>query len=595
MTLPELTPSWDEFVAAVAAALTDEKGRVYLDANVLIHCYEMNVAASEDLLAALEGFDGRVRVPAWAAKETWDFTTGRITRFPLEGQGERVRKELVRFQKESTRFIDGGALKDGSDKEGFLAELGESIDDMVKLMKRVQKLETKSDLTTARLFPFIDARVLTSDLVSILDEVSRTAPTRMAHRIPPGFADVGTAAGPGDEAGDDARQSGRKGKTKNPYGDLIVWLEILQDCNRAGVEKLILITKDTSKGDFVYQPAKFKNAKGQPQQNNGLITLPLPMMSQEARARSNSVSEVHILSVEMLAHVLQSMKIDVTNLAQALQADAEVETPEDAADEGPPAAAADDATYKAVFDSRDMDAALDPTNPIDAQIIELNGEGWTAQNQAVRRLMPLLRGADRSQRIQIGRGLAEAAKDGALASADFLTRAFEDAGLGVAVRSDLMIGVLASVYIDEDGLPKKPVSPPRLTEVLFSQYAKAELQPAYDAVLERCRPHARKYLSLPNEPEAPLNLTLSRQGDELQGVEASGSPLLEYAAASAQALTPSGAAAETTTDALIDLLAQEFVVPRGRLVPDTAAGAAIIIPAQMGFVAWGPNTGTLLR
>ena len=75
MTLPEITPSWDAFIAAVAAALGHEKGRVFLDANVLIHCYEMNVAASEDLLVAFEGFNEKVSVPAWAAKETWDFTT----------------------------------------------------------------------------------------------------------------------------------------------------------------------------------------------------------------------------------------------------------------------------------------------------------------------------------------------------------------------------------------------------------------------------------------------------------------------------------------------------------------------------------------
>lgn len=601
MTLPEITPAWDAYVASVAAALAHDKGRVYLDANVLIHCYEMNVAASEDLLQAFEAYEPRVSVPAWAAKETWDHTANRIAKRPLRPLAERVRNALGRFQKESTRYIDDGALRDGSPKDDFLHELAEAFEGVFDLIKKVQDYEPKADLTTARLLPFIDRRLLASDLGLILDEVSRTAQARMAHQIPPGFGDVGggaaaaEASAAGDDAGDEGRSVGRRGKVKNPHGDLIIWLEILQDCARQGAEQLVFITNDTNKGDLVYVPKQFRNDKGRPQPNGGLITLPLPLLVQEARQRCPSITHVHIVTVEMLAHVLKSLNVEVGNLVAALQAEADEETTSEAND-GPGASAPpDDANYQAEFGSADMSVDLDDQDPVDVQIRELNSEGWKTQNQAARKLLPLLSTATRAQRIQIGRGLVEAAKDGALASVEFLTRALDDAALGVATRSDLLVGVLAQIYIDDTGVPKKPVSPLDLTEVVYQHQGKAEFRGAFEAVMSRCQSQARKYLALPGETLSPIPFTLSLENDSLRGVEVAEASLLEEAAVSMRAIQPTGAALALTTEALAERLATEFVVPKSLLVPDQPPGATFELPPLTGFIVWGPNTGTLLR
>ena len=45
MLFHDVSPSRDESVAEISAALQAEKGRVYLDTNVLIHCYEMSALA----------------------------------------------------------------------------------------------------------------------------------------------------------------------------------------------------------------------------------------------------------------------------------------------------------------------------------------------------------------------------------------------------------------------------------------------------------------------------------------------------------------------------------------------------------------------
>ncbi len=72
MLFHDVSPSRDESVAEISAALQAEKGRVYLDTNVLIHCYEMSALASNDLLSALGRYGSRVGVPIWAANETWE-------------------------------------------------------------------------------------------------------------------------------------------------------------------------------------------------------------------------------------------------------------------------------------------------------------------------------------------------------------------------------------------------------------------------------------------------------------------------------------------------------------------------------------------
>jgi hypothetical protein len=589
MLLPDVSPSRDECVAAVAAALLEERGRIYLDANVLIYCYEMNLSASEDLLKALESYGARVRVPAWAAKETWEYTTNRSGRPPLRPLTDKLRRQLKAFQKETTRYIGDDTVK-GSTKEEFQADLGGAIKELVGLFKKVENLEPKTDQTTARLLPFIDGHRLPSDLTTILDEVNRTAAVRMAHRIPPGFSD----SKPSTEA-DETGEPKARGKQKNPHGDLIIWLEVLQDCLREDAEQLVLVTRDLTKGDWVYVPLKTRNDKGQPQLNQGLVTLPLPLLVHEAQQRCPSLTGVHIISLEMLTHVLLSLKVEVSTLAAALQADTEEEEAESAEVSETALPTELEADYLAEFDSADMVAELETEDPVDRRILELSGEGWKAQNQAARNLAPLLPGTNRLQRIQIGRGLVEAANDGAIAPVEFLNRVLADEGLGRAVRSDLLIGVLAAIYIAETGVPKKPVASRGITDVIFRTEALDDLADAYEAVTSRLKSQARKYLALPSERVREVPISIALEKGALRGVLAADAPLLEEAAPANRAIHRAGRPVTMTTDDLIELLATEFVVPTALLRPDQAATASFEVPELIGFVPWGPNTGTFLR
>ncbi|HEY4940640.1 MAG TPA: PIN-like domain-containing protein [Rhizomicrobium sp.] len=592
MFFPDIIPSRDQCLAAVAAALSDANGRVYLDTSVLIHCYEMNVAASEDLLNALASYGDRVGVAAWAANETWEHASKRTTRRPLKASADRVREELSRFKKESTRYIDDDALKDiGRDE--FQRQLDLAVQNTVGLVQKVANYEPKADQTTARLLPFIDTHRLPSDLTAILDVVARTAAMRVLHRVPPGFSDgiVGAEASDDDENGGTVKG---KGKRKNPHGDLIIWLEILADCHKHNAEHLILITRDTTKSDWVYVPRKVLDEKGRPQDNGGVVTLPLPLLVQEAMQRCPTLNGVHIVSVEMLAHVLRRLKIDIGNLAAAIQAgdDRDSDPPLDVLEQGRALDA--DAGYQACFESADM-SYEGGDDDLDRLIRDLNGEGWKVQNAAVRGLEAHLASAGRDQRVQIGRGLVAAGNHGAVDPVDFLTRALANVALSRGVRSDILIGALAEVYITETGEPKKPEAIRAIAELLFRHERDTDLAEAYAVVLGRLRPQSRKYLALPTDHANTISLDVALERGVLRGASAFGHALLEEDAPSDRAIQRTGRDSEMTLQEFLELMATEFVIPVAILTSDVTTNARVSIPTLVGYVPWGPNTGTLLR
>ena len=110
MLFPELSPSWDETLQAISRAANSENGRLYLDANILIHCYEMSAAASEQMLTAFESYAERMRVPIWAARETWEYLQNRQVRAPLKGIADKIKNQFELLRRETARYIDDDAL-----------------------------------------------------------------------------------------------------------------------------------------------------------------------------------------------------------------------------------------------------------------------------------------------------------------------------------------------------------------------------------------------------------------------------------------------------------------------------------------------------
>lgn len=582
---PEVIPSTEQCFEDVTAAILDADARIFLDASTLITCYELSAGARDELLDALEGWGDRVTVPTWAASEVWEYISNRIsTKPPLQGPAAKVKNELSNFKKAAQRYVDDDTIPDLSQAE-FHSSLGTAISDILELITKVEKLQPKTDVTTARLLPFMESRRLSSDLPPIFEALNNTATIRLSHRVPPGFGDHMPEGQ--SEDGDSGGRS--KGKKQNAYGDIIIWHEILADCENRDASQLILVTKDTTKGDWAYLPKKVKDEKGRPQPNGGQITLPHPLLVHEAMSKCRSLRGVHVVSVEMLANVLhKKMKLPVVKLSAALQepdigvgADLVNNQPEASEDADP------------YFDSSDLAYDYPLGNDVDEAIQALHVEGWQAQNAAARDLESLLPRANRDQRIQIGRGLAAAANDNAILPIEFLQRVL---GSSVPARRDILVGVLAEIYLAENGEPKLPQSPQGLTEVVYQFESDQNLSAAYHAVLDRLIAQRRMYVGLPTDHAATVKVDFQLEDNgRLKGATVDGYQLLRELVPANRTLARGGGDTEMSVGELTAAIAAHFVLPQRAIGADLASNFQLKIPKHVGFVEWGPQTGAQLR
>lgn len=597
MIFPEIAPSRTECLRQIADALGAPQARLYVDANVLIHCYEMSRSACEELLNALEGFGDRVRVPIWAAKETWEHTRGLPSRRPLNKVSTSLTKLLGRFRSESLRYVDARTFEDMT-VEQFTIEIDSLVGAAGTLTRRTEQLEPAHGDANARLLPFIAAHSLLSNMQLIYDEVSRTGEQRYAHEVPPGFGDGGTKEVISEEQESGANQT--KGKKRNRFGDLIMWLESLQDCASVNCEHLIILTRDNTKKDWVYNPDRVLDDEGRLTQNGGLVTLPLPLLAQEARQRCPTLQSVHVISLEMFTQVLRTnFGGRVSNLIRALQSGGSARRPTRPAEraERPPA---DEGTLANVaFGSADM--MFEPSNeqaasPIWQEVAGLRAEGWTAQNNAASALATLLPHATTDEAKQVGRGIVAATNEGALGPVELAEQMLTDPQTSVQVRANLLVGMLAETYFGEEGEPKRPVVLPEITATLFAHASDADTRRAYEVTVGvPLEPLRRTYLALPGEPTRTLRVELQLSGSTLQGLQIEGREVLEHDAPGSRQIVRGGRMTSMLVTELRKTVAAEFAIPVEMLEVDGPTSFEVELPERLGFVDWGPATGEQLR
>lgn len=304
--------------------------------------------------------------------------------------------------------------------------------------------------------------------------------------------------------------------------------------------------------------------------------------------------------MEMFAHVLQrNLRVAVPNLAAAIQAgDDEAKRSTIPQSDVSPSAVrvvVQDAATEPVFGSGDMAYDFPDGDEIDELLRSLSVEGWKAQNQAVRSIEPLLINAKRDQLVQIGRGLAAAANDGAVEPLDLLRRVFDENSHSPAIRSGILIGVLAEMFVAEGGEPKKPFAHPELVQLIYDNEVKQDLHASYSAVLARLAAQRRAYLGLPMDHATPVALEITLEGRRIRALKAFGNHLLEEDARATRALRRTGQETSLTVGDLMAEISREFAVPAAMLAPDVPGGMQVQLPENIGYVPWGPNTGVLLR
>lgn len=616
MTFHDVEPSRSELFDRFAQALESEKCGIYLDSSVLLHCYEMSSGAAGELLDAMERFPGHVHVPLWVAQEVFKHSRSPNLGPQLRARANQIAKKADRYILEAMRMADAtiGTGAKAMAREAFETKLNETLASLKSLMQLIANEKQSPTEVSNRLRDFLRSHVLATDLSVIYQRASEDGPFRFAHGIPPGHADAKKKRPAERAQGRDVDDPEGEGEDedlqapRNPLGDLIVWFEILEHARQTERESIILLTRDVTKGDWVYDVKRVTDEQGRPRENR-TIKLPWPLLDHEARSHCPTLQSegLHIHSLEGFVQIAsERLAMSLPKLTAALQRGLELsalvqaapdEQSDPEAEEAPPPPEGDEpvATPESrgpvTFASSDLAYEPDGRGPLDDIGLQLKTNDWSLHARAIQELSPgLIARAPKTQRIFLGSALAHAGKASTSAVRRLEKLLWDD-----SAAPELLLGALAQVYMDEDANLTKPKSSLELTALLF-EAAKRNPQTAA-ALLDRMQNQRTQYLALPDDTPRQIELTLrtvsTKSGPELQGAEADGVALLEASAAESRAL--SQLTRSIPGDDLIELIATEFVVPRTWLQTSLVRDTKYLVPARMGFVEWGPGTGRQLR
>lgn len=236
MKFPETNINERLYESQLSELINDTECVVFLDTNILSFLYKINKSARREFYnwIKLISSQNRLFVPKWVAHE---YSKRVINNADMDYLGEvkqlsDISQKLSSNLKYISMFIDSSIVQGtsyNSPKE-YVTELR----DTDKTLKRLATvLKTTNTIKTLReeIKDIFEDRILNSNIYSIVSDIENRAANRYRHNLPPGFRD--------------------ENKEKNPCGDLIIWEEILQYCNKNNILKAIFLTRD-KKRDFVY-------------------------------------------------------------------------------------------------------------------------------------------------------------------------------------------------------------------------------------------------------------------------------------------------------------------------------------------------------
>jgi len=571
-----------------------------VDASVLTLGYDLSFGARDEMLGALGQFEARMHVPLWAAHETWNNGLSRQPDHPLRTAHQSLDKAMRQFLKTALSQLDeefsgkNGLVK----KPDFERDYRELADRMSQLTSHVGQ-DRKPERVSETLTPFINRFVLRSALAPVIDRAIKEGPFRHAHGIPPGNADIRKAK---------SDSSNTASRETNQFGDLIIWLEILGHASTLEATEILFLTKDVAKDDWVYRPRRVKDDVGRPVANTTL-TLPRPLLVAEAATVCSMLQRLHIVTLDEFVRVLATnLSQALPQLSIALQPETEEFLPRSVKDAARPIeeSRTPGATNPTHVESlpeltfRAGDLMYDPVEGdfLDELTSVISASDWRGQNKAVRELHQQdLLSASKLQKIRLGRVLASAVNGLAIDPLKFLSELLLSRR-DPAVSREVFLGVLAEVYLTDDGAPKRPTAASSLTELVFNCARDGLMEESTAQIVERLDNQRRNYLALPDETPRRIRLeaTFDRSASlsSLISLQADGVELLGQAIHRSQRFSAAGFGTALVSEGIVETVAAHFVVPIAFLEMEGIA-TKFSIPDQIGFIPWGPGSGLPLR
>ncbi|MCP2076129.1 UNVERIFIED_ORG: hypothetical protein J2Y77_005565 [Pseudomonas lini] len=294
----------DQFLTDFSNLAKAKDTLIFIDTNILSYLFKLHSAARQEFFdwAVMAINERRLYLPAWCAGEYLArVRENQLHTYTPKSKGDdQPRKALEAMLDTASLFVDDTVLRSTTypgTRAEYLAGFREAIDGL-KQYTQAFKHQFDPDKIHAEIEEHLGAAVLDSPIAELCDRAAREGPSRIEHRLPPGFRD--------------------EGKPENRLGDLIIWMEVLEySLERKDDFSHVLFLTNDEKSDWVYVPAKRLDItraglKSIPNSNPNLKIIDPRLVSEFKQAIGHS--NVSICTLSTLVQGLS--KTDPTIVAQ---------------------------------------------------------------------------------------------------------------------------------------------------------------------------------------------------------------------------------------------------------------------------------------
>lgn len=514
-----------EYLKKVSSLIEDEECQIFIDTNIFGLFFRIYSSARKEFFDWITPIidKKRVNTPLWAVNEYSNrFIRNQIDDYfsPLKkvNTTQKEFKEISSFLKMNieTKSLTGTNYKTVDE---YLNDL-KDIDDKLKKISVTAKSkdETYKNSVHSEIQNVFEKTIIQSDLTCILNTVSTNGPVRYNHKLPPGFED--------DK------------KELNLFGDLIIWLEILEFCKKANTKKAILITNDNKK-DWVYAPSKiFENTKLLPNIHPQFKIVD-PRLTYEFKQNTGS-EEFHIINFESLTQILiNKSNGGFIELAKALQIAtlqecektknieiekgvpiSEASLPQETIEKGEESLKVDDEIYSE-YALADCDFPTDDSTVASETIEKLKTYNWYVQNPALEKFLNLdLSKYEEKQNFKdklfvIGRNIYQSACGGSATAIDTIENLrkiftkYKD-----FVINHLYSGMLYEIYFDSQNKFREQAFKATFINQIFSLQDNPRLLPSIEFINKKLQPFKDKLIVIPSQNPVSIKLQIDFEEKE---------------------------------------------------------------------------------
>ncbi|EKG33933.1 PIN-like domain-containing protein [Pseudomonas avellanae] len=516
----QIDKTMDEHIREIADLALSAQTLIILDTNILAYLYKLHEAARQEFFAWSDAavLNERLAIPAWAASEYLSRVTGKNLESytPKSKEPTQIKKALENLHQTAALFVDDNILHRTSFQGDRLAYINGFRAAIEELEKHLGVFKHQFDAGTIhqQIQDHLSSCILDSDLSSLCTRAAHEGAARFEHRMPPGFKDGN--------------------KDENPYGDLIIWYEILEKSNAASAQfpKVLFVTND-EKSDWVYAPkmrsqivrdvrksvgnsapeikiidprlvSEFKRKTGHPD-----ITICTLATLIEGLSRSNG-TEFSQLAAAIQVNT-QELLVDTTVITEVeneatVAPEEEPHTPEaDAgneivADEAP---AMEEVELRLQYSQEALADALyqvDAPSTINEIIDELKSHNWYTQNPAMLKISSIRdEEFPPSSWFVLGRNIYQAACGNSQKAMEFMGNLESRlAHFPEETAKHMLAGMLFEIYFDAHGQIRETLKF-GYAEKPLSLVTKQEYSDVVVFILSKLEPHVGRLKFLPGE------------------------------------------------------------------------------------------------